>query len=124
MVPLLGSILLSGDTLHFDYIAETVATGLMSVQLATNVPCTFGVLTCLTEQQATDRSYGGRNHGIPWAKTAIEMAMLRQSALGLDKKGFLNLGFQDPHHPPENSQNHTKHTPSTAPKVGDKKIYF
>lgn len=48
---IVGSKLLSGNTLHFDYTADTVASGLISVQLATNVPCTIGVLTSLTEQQ-------------------------------------------------------------------------
>ena len=30
--------LVKGDTMHFEYIAQTVATGLMSVQLQTSVP--------------------------------------------------------------------------------------
>jgi len=83
--------LIKGDTLHFNYLAETVSSGLMTVQLSTNVPCTFGVLTCLDERQAAQRSYAGENHGISWAKTAVEMAALRQSALGIDKRGFLNF---------------------------------
>ncbi|KAJ8600181.1 hypothetical protein CTAYLR_001954 [Chrysophaeum taylorii] len=85
--------LIKGETMHFEYIADTVSSGLMSVQLSTSVPCTFGVLTCNTEQQAAQRSYSGENHGISWAKTAVEMALLRQEALGMTKKGTMNLGF-------------------------------
>lgn len=85
--------LIKGETMHFEHIAETVASGLMSVQLNTNVPCTFGVLTVLDESQAARRSYDGNNHGESWGKTAVEMAVLRQEALGLAKKGTMNLGF-------------------------------
>lgn len=85
--------LIKGESMHFEYIADTVSSGLMSVQLSTNVPCTFGVLTCTTEEQAAKRSYDGDNHGISWAKTAVEMALLRQEALGMAKKGTINLGF-------------------------------
>mmetsp|Transcript_20426 Transcript_20426/g.62919 ORF Transcript_20426/g.62919 Transcript_20426/m.62919 type:complete len:227 (-) Transcript_20426:46-726(-) len=87
--------LIKGDTLHFEHIAESVSSGLMSVQLQTSVPCAFGVLTVLDEDQAAKRSYAGDNHGISWGKTAVEMACLRQEALGLAKKGTMNLGFSD-----------------------------
>lgn len=87
--------LVKGDTMHFEYIADTVSSGLMSVQLATNVPCTFGVLTCNTADQAAARSYAGQNHGVSWAKTSVEMALLRQEALGMARKGTINLGFAE-----------------------------
>ena len=54
---------------------------------------TFGVLTVLDEKQAAKRSYAGDNHGESWGKTAVEMAVLRQEALGMAKKGTINLGF-------------------------------
>jgi len=107
--------LIKGETSHYEYIADTVSTGLMSVQLQTSVPCIFGVLTCLTEEQAAARSYSGENHGVSWAKTAIEMASLRQSALGIDKKTTLNLGFG------KTDGDEPKPFPKAAP---DKKIYF
>ena len=80
---------------HRRHIAESVSSGLMSVQLQTSVPCTFGVLTVLNEEQAAARSYAGENHGESWGKTAVEMAVLRAEALGLAKKGTINLGFSD-----------------------------
>ena len=47
----------------------------------TGVPVIFGVLTCLTEQQALARAGltpNGHNHGIDWGQTAVEMARIRQ----------------------------------------------
>ncbi|GAB9470767.1 6,7-dimethyl-8-ribityllumazine synthase [Globisporangium polare] len=73
--------LIKGDTMHFEYICEAVSQGIMRVQLDTQVPVMFGVLTVLTEQQAKDRaglSAKGHNHGVEWAQTAIEMARLRE----------------------------------------------
>ncbi|KAH8060829.1 methyltransferase [Aureococcus anophagefferens] len=87
--------LIKGETMHFEHISEAVASGLMSVQLQTSVPCTFGVLTVLDESQAAARSYAGENHGVSWGKTAVEMAVLRAEALGLAKKGTINLGFSE-----------------------------
>ncbi|DAZ99309.1 TPA: hypothetical protein N0F65_005477 [Lagenidium giganteum] len=73
--------LIKGDTMHFEYICEAVSQGIMQVQLSTDVPVMFGVLTCLNEQQAKDRcglGDSGHNHGVEWAQTAIEMARLKQ----------------------------------------------
>ena len=106
--------LIKGDTLHFEHIAEAVASGLMSVQLQTSVPCAFGVLTVLNEDQAAKRSYAGENHGESWGKTAVEMAVLRQEALGLAKKGTINLGFSD--------EESSKAMPKAG--VGEKKVFF
>ena len=50
--------LIKGETMHFEYIADSVSKGLMDVQLQSTIPCIFGVLTTMTEAQATDRSTG------------------------------------------------------------------
>jgi len=84
--------LIKGDTQHFEYISDSVSTGIMSVGLQTSTPIVFGVLTVNDEQQARDRAFGPNNHGISWGKTAVEMALLRQSALGQGKKGTLGFG--------------------------------
>jgi 6,7-dimethyl-8-ribityllumazine synthase len=84
--------LIKGDTQHFEYIADSVSSGIMSVGLQTSTPIVFGVLTVNDEQQARDRAFGPNNHGISWGKTAVEMALLRQSALGQGKKGTLGFG--------------------------------
>lgn len=52
--------LLKGSTMHFEYICDAVSQGLMRVGLDTGTPVIFGVLTCLTEDQALERAGVGR----------------------------------------------------------------
>ena len=71
--------LIKGDTMHFEYICESVSHGLMRVGLDTNVPVIFGVLTCNTEDQALMRAGvipGHHNHGPEWGSAAVTMALL------------------------------------------------
>uniref|UniRef100_A0A6U1PVR1 6,7-dimethyl-8-ribityllumazine synthase n=1 Tax=Fibrocapsa japonica TaxID=94617 RepID=A0A6U1PVR1_9STRA len=79
--------LIKGDTMHFEYIADAVAKGIMNVGISTSVPVVFGVLTCLDEAQAVKRSTGENNHGLSWGLTAVEMALLRRSAMGMETGG-------------------------------------
>jgi len=89
-------VLIKGETLHFDVIAESVTSGLMQIGMSTGVPIIFGVLTTNDEAQATDRSTGANNHGLQWGKAAVEMALLRQSAVGKrGRKYFLGFGDED-----------------------------
>ena len=50
------------------------------MQLDTGIPVIFGVLTCLTEDQALERSgavvngKAGHNHGLDWGAAAVEQA--------------------------------------------------
>jgi len=80
--------LIKGDTMHFEYIAEATAHGIMDVALATTVPVSFGVLTTTTEEQAIQRSIPGPdNKGREAARAAVEMANVFQrlpSARGED----------------------------------------
>uniref|UniRef100_A0A7S2RMT1 6,7-dimethyl-8-ribityllumazine synthase n=1 Tax=Rhizochromulina marina TaxID=1034831 RepID=A0A7S2RMT1_9STRA len=85
--------LIKGDTMHFEYICDTVSSGLMNVGLQTSTPVVFGVLTVMDEEQAKARSTGENNHGLSWGKTAVEMALLRQSALGQGKSMSMSMGF-------------------------------
>lgn len=85
-------LLIKGDTYHFEVIADTVTAKLMDVGLGTGIPVIFGVLTVNTEEQAKDRAFGPNNHGLQWGMAAVEMALLRQSAVG-KKKGKFFLGF-------------------------------
>ena len=71
--------LIKGGTMHFEYICEAVTQGIMRVQMDTNVPVVFGVLTCLTHEQALERAgllpdKADSNHGPDWARTALTMA--------------------------------------------------
>mmetsp|Transcript_11963 Transcript_11963/g.17555 ORF Transcript_11963/g.17555 Transcript_11963/m.17555 type:complete len:225 (-) Transcript_11963:1828-2502(-) len=91
-----AGVLIKGDTMHFEYICDTVSSGIMNVALNTNTPVIFGVLTCLDEEQVKIRSTGDSNHGYDWGKTAVEMATLKNQATGV-KKGksekLEKLGF-------------------------------
>ena len=69
--------LIKGDTMHFEYIAESVTHGLAQVALQSGIPIAFGVLTTLTEAQAVERAAPGPgNKGAEAARAALEMASL------------------------------------------------
>ena len=70
-------VVIRGETAHFDHICNAAATGLMTVGLESGLPCTFGVLTCETMEQAVARSGGDKgNAGIDAADAAIVMVNL------------------------------------------------
>ena len=64
------------ETDHYLHIATQAAAGIQRVALDTGVPCTFGVLTCDTEEQALERSGDRRNVGAEAVGSAIETANL------------------------------------------------
>ncbi|KAF8509685.1 6,7-dimetjyl-8-ribityllumazine synthase [Gautieria morchelliformis] len=71
-------VLIKGETMHFEYISDAVAHGLMRVQLDSGTPVIFGVLTALTDDQALERAGIGRvnsghNHGEDYGAAAVEM---------------------------------------------------
>jgi len=70
--------LIKGETMHFEYIAEAVTSGIREFNTKGNIPVIFGVLTCLTEEQVQARSTGENNHGVSWGKSAVEMALLKK----------------------------------------------
>jgi 6,7-dimethyl-8-ribityllumazine synthase len=76
-VACLGAVI-RGETDHYDFVCAETARGVMQVQLATGVPCAFGVLTCETMEQALARSGGGkRDQGAHAAEAVMRMASLR-----------------------------------------------
>jgi 6,7-dimethyl-8-ribityllumazine synthase len=69
--------LIKGETMHFEYIADAAAHGIMEASAVTGVPITFGVLTTLTDEQALARAGGGAdNKGREAALAAVAMATL------------------------------------------------
>ncbi|OWB76502.1 hypothetical protein B5S32_g654 [[Candida] boidinii] len=72
-------VLIKGSTMHFEYICDSVTKGIMNLQLESGYPVIFGVLTCLTEEQAEARAglIPGKmhNHGEDWGACAVEMAI-------------------------------------------------
>lgn len=47
--------LIKGETLHFEYIAESASQGLMDLSVALTKPIGFAILTCLNQKQAEAR---------------------------------------------------------------------
>ncbi len=54
----LGAVI-RGETDHYDWVCAEAARGIQGVQLATGVPCGFGVLTVDSFEQALERVTGG-----------------------------------------------------------------
>ena len=70
-------VLIRGATPHFDYIASEVTKGIAQVGLQTGVPCTYGIITADTIEQAIERAgTKAGNKGAEAALAAIEMANL------------------------------------------------
>jgi 6,7-dimethyl-8-ribityllumazine synthase len=73
-------VVIRGETNHYDYICAEAARGVQRVQLDTGVPCSFGVITCETREQAEARAGGDkRNQGRNAAIAVMRMARLRES---------------------------------------------
>ncbi|KAI1780133.1 6,7-dimethyl-8-ribityllumazine synthase [Hypoxylon cercidicola] len=73
-------VLIKGETMHFEYIADAVSQGLMRVGLDLGVPVVFGVLTVLDDDQAKARAgltSGSHNHGEDWGLAAVELGVKR-----------------------------------------------
>ena len=74
----IGSVI-QGETKHFDFVCEAVSQGIKDLNVLTDVPVIFCVLTDNTMQQAIDRSGGIHgNKGTEAAIVAIRMANLRR----------------------------------------------
>lgn len=74
----IGSVI-QGETKHFDFVCEGVAQGIKDLNVLTDVPVVFCVLTDNNLQQAIDRSGGIHgNKGTEAGIVAIKMAYLRQ----------------------------------------------
>lgn len=83
-------VLIKGETMHFEYIADSVSQGLMRVQLDGGVPLIFGLLTVLNEKQARTRAglgkdgaigedgYQHHNHGEDWGVAAVELGVRKR----------------------------------------------
>lgn len=73
--------------MHFEYISSAVATGLMQVQLTSNLPVLYGVLNCLTLEQAQARCGTASPLPLSLATTALRMAALHLESAKLGGKG-------------------------------------
>jgi 6,7-dimethyl-8-ribityllumazine synthase len=76
-VACLGAVI-RGETDHYDYVCAEAARGIQSVSLDTGVPCSFGVLTVDTFDQALERSGGGvRDAGRNAANAVLALQRVR-----------------------------------------------
>ncbi|EKT3966263.1 6,7-dimethyl-8-ribityllumazine synthase [Flavobacterium psychrophilum] len=76
---------IKGETMHFEFVCEGVTQGIKDLNVLSDIPTIFCLLTDNTEQQSIDRSGGIHgNKGTEAAIAAIKMAYLREQA---------NLGF-------------------------------
>jgi 6,7-dimethyl-8-ribityllumazine synthase len=74
----IGSVI-QGETKHFDFVCEAVSQGIKDLNVLTDVPVIFCVLTDNNLQQAIDRSGGIHgNKGTEAAIVAIKMANLKR----------------------------------------------
>ena len=77
-VIVIGSVI-QGQTKHFDFVCEAVSQGIKDLNIHSEVPVIFCVLTDNTLEQAQDRSGGKHgNKGIEAAAAALQMIELRQ----------------------------------------------
>ena len=70
--------LIKGETQHFEFVCQAVSQGIKDLNVVSNVPVIFCVLTDDILQQAKERSGGKHgNKGIEAAIAAIQMSKLR-----------------------------------------------
>jgi len=79
---------IKGETMHFEFVCEGVTHGIKDLNVLSDVPVLFCLLTDNNEQQSIDRSGGIHgNKGTEAAISAIKMAYLRKmSALNSEFK--------------------------------------
>jgi 6,7-dimethyl-8-ribityllumazine synthase len=71
----LGAVI-RGDTPHFDYVCKAVTDGVLQLNLQTNKPVIFGVLTTDNTEQALERAGDKGNKGAEAALAVLEMISL------------------------------------------------
>ena len=73
-------VVIRGETDHYDFVCSEAARGIQIVQLRSGVPCSFGVITCDTREQAEARAGGDkRDQGRHAAEAVLRSAELRAS---------------------------------------------
>lgn len=81
---------IKGETMHFEFVCEGVTQGVKDLNIKSDIPVIFCLLTDNTEQQSIDRSGGKHgNKGTEAAIAAIKMADLRKKS---SQKGK-SIGF-------------------------------
>ncbi len=72
-------VVVRGETPHFEYVSSQVARTVAEEGIKSEIPISFGILTCDSFEQAVSRSGGkGGNKGEEAARAALEMSDLYQ----------------------------------------------
>jgi 6,7-dimethyl-8-ribityllumazine synthase len=72
-------VLIRGDTIHYELIAEAVTHALQRVALDSRRPVINAVVVAENEAQAAQRSQGKIDRGAEFARAALAMAALRKA---------------------------------------------
>ncbi len=67
-------VIIKGDTIHDEIIANSVASALQNIAVCTTVPIVNGIISVGNEEQAAARCTGGLKRGAEFADIAMEMA--------------------------------------------------
>ena len=71
-------LLIRGDTIHYELIADAATQALQRVAIEANTPVINGVVVAETREQAEARCRGTINRGAEFARAALEMAALKR----------------------------------------------
>ncbi|MCX7975361.1 MAG: 6,7-dimethyl-8-ribityllumazine synthase [Candidatus Aminicenantes bacterium] len=77
-------VLIRGDTPHFDFLSAEITKGIAQVSLEEGIPCSFGILTVETIEQAMERA-GTKSGNKGWdaAMSLVEMLnLIKEAELG------------------------------------------
>ncbi len=72
-------LLIRGDTIHYELIADSATQALARLALDSRLPVINGIVVAETPAQATARCDGPIQRGAEFAQAALEMAALRKS---------------------------------------------
>jgi len=71
-------VIIRGDTLHYELIAEASANALQQVALSMRIPVINGIVVAESQAQAEERCLGRTDRGSEFAQAAIEMAAFKR----------------------------------------------
>ncbi|HEX2100686.1 MAG TPA: 6,7-dimethyl-8-ribityllumazine synthase [Candidatus Synoicihabitans sp.] len=69
-------VIIRGDTIHYQLVAEAAQQGLLRVGLDARLPVIVGVVVAENQPQAEARCLGAIDRGAEFAQAALEMAVL------------------------------------------------
>jgi 6,7-dimethyl-8-ribityllumazine synthase len=72
-------LLIRGDTIHYELIADSATQAIARLALDTRTPIINGIIVAETPAQAAARCHGPIQRGTEFAQSALEMATLRKT---------------------------------------------